>query len=297
MIPSDEREPREEWDPGDDEDGDDPPVAPPDRVEQAYEERGIGPKCRSPSAAPLAPISVLYRDEHFWAIDKPAGFATVSERWQPDAETLIAALWREWQKRDPEALKPHVVHRLDKDTPGVLIFACHRDAQVELRRQFQNREVRKTYHALVEGEPEPAEDTIELTLDSDPKRSGKMVASKSGKLCRTHYRVETRFRGVTWIELQPLEGRTHQIRVSLAHRGHPCAIDPFYGSDRPITLDRFKKTKGRPGVLIDRLTLHASQIEIRHPATGRPQTIRAKLPKDLASTLKQLERWASAEPR
>ena len=117
---------------------------------------------RARSAVPR--ITTLFRDSHLHAIAKPPGVASVSERWDHQLPTAVGLLWEQWQAEDPDALRPHLIHRLDKDTTGVLLFACHRDAQVELRRQFREREVQKRYLALVRGAPVPRAGTVEIEL-------------------------------------------------------------------------------------------------------------------------------------
>lgn len=242
-------------------------------------------------------ITTLFRDSHLHAIAKPAGVATVSERWDRQLPTAIELLWEEWQAEDPNALRPHVIHRLDKDTTGVLLFACHRDAQAEVRRQFRERQVQKRYLALVRGAPVPRAGTVEIEVAEDPRKAGRMrVVKRGGKACATHYETIEEFRDLALVRLAPHTGRTHQIRVSLASIGTPCAIDPLYGGAEALFLSAwkrgYKRGRGEPErPVIDRLTLHAESLEIRHPETGEPLRIEAPLPRDLEVTLKHLRRY------
>lgn len=241
-------------------------------------------------------IETLFRDEHLHAIQKPAGLSTVDDRWDPDADTVIDVLWRAWQKDDTDAPRPHVVHRLDRDTTGVIVFARHREAQRALREQFRRRTTRKSYVALAQGCPQPTTGTIEIQVDDDMRRAGRMrVVKRNGKECVTHYEVLETFRGYSWIQLRPITGRTHQIRVSLQAIGHPCAVDSLYGGERALFashwIRNYKLGRGREELpIIDRVTLHAERLEITHPATGEPLIIQAPLAKDLAATLVQLRK-------
>ena len=243
-------------------------------------------------------ISIIHSDEDLTVIDKSSGLTSVSERWDPNAPTAIDLLWREWQRDDPTAPRPHVVHRLDKDTSGLLAFARHRDAQAELRRQFRERTVEKVYLALTAGIPTPAEGTIELSVEPDPSRPGRVRTTRQGgKACTTDYQVLETHGWFAWVEVRPHTGRTHQIRISLREVSAPCAVDPFYGDDAPILLSSFKRDfhagRGKPErPLLGRLGLHAHTLTIDHPSTGERTTYEAPIPKDLRTTLRQLSRWA-----
>ncbi|MGE3164817.1 MAG: RluA family pseudouridine synthase, partial [Planctomycetota bacterium] len=187
----------------DDDDGDDDDAPEPTALERRRRKRQRA-------------IETLYEDAHLHAIQKPAGLSTVDDRWDPDADTVIDVLWRAWLKTDPTAPRPHVVHRLDRDTTGVIIFARHREAQRALREQFRRRTTHKTYVALAQGCPQPAAGTIEIQIDDDMRRAGRMrQVKRGGKECVTHYQVIETFRGYSWVELRPITGRTHQIRISL----------------------------------------------------------------------------------
>lgn len=264
--------------------------------ESDYEDEKESESPRPPRRVKLV---TLFRDSHLHAIQKPAGLATVSERWNPDAVPVIDALWREWQAEDPDALRPHLVHRLDRGTTGVLLFACHRDAQRHVRQQFQQRTVQKSYLALTFGCPQPERGTIEIAIDEHPRKPGLMqVVSRGGKACVTHFEVIEKFREYSWVRLRPETGRTHQIRISLQSIGHPCAIDPQYGGEQALYasswIRRYKLGRGRAErPVIDRVTLHAEQLTIEHPESGDPLTIEAPLPKDLEVVLKHMRKHLS----
>lgn len=244
-------------------------------------------------------LRMVHDDEDLVAVDKPPGLATVSERWNPTAPTVLGLLWRRWQALDPAAPRPHVVHRLDKDTSGVLLFARHRAAQVDLRRQFRARSIEKSYLAVVLGVPDPAEGTIEISIEEDPRVAGRMrVVRHGGKSCQTAYAVIERFQDFSLLRLRPRTGRTHQIRVSLQSIGHPCAVDPLYGGRAALHVSEWVRgfRLGKEQVdraLIARVTLHAERLALTHPRTGAPLIIEAELPKDLQALLRQLRKWRS----
>ena len=172
-----------------------------------------------------------------------------------------------------EALRPGVVHRLDKDTSGLLLVARNERAHADLSRQLKERLVEKRYLALVTGRLEPAEGVIEGDIGRDPRNRKRMAIVEGGRPARTAYRVVERFDGYTLVEVAPSTGRTHQIRVHLAGVGHPIAGDALYGRRSP---------------LVGRQFLHAWRIAFSHPADGRPMSFESPLPADLAEALRLL---------
>jgi RluA family pseudouridine synthase len=267
----------------------------------------------TPPPAPVAPeaaLPILYEDEDLLALDKPAGLAVEPERWARGAASLAGALLAMARGRSaaeggddgrtPLELRLRAVHRLDKDTSGVLIVAKHLEAERALRAAFEHDQVRKTYWAMVEGE-HPLRDgeelVIDLALGPDERRSGRMVVDPlAGKAARTRLRVLQRFAGFTWLACFPESGRTHQIRVHLAAVGFPLAVDPLYGRRDELKLSNvktgYRAKRGQPErPLIARLTLHAAAIEVPSPRDpARAIRVEAPLPKDLAQLLKQLAR-------
>lgn len=241
---------------------------------------------------------VIHDDNDFCAVTKPAGISTVSERWDNTAKCLIDRLWDLWKTKDPDAPRPHVVHRLDKDTTGVILFAKNGAAQARLRNQFQNREVKKVYGALVEGLPDPPRGESIFHVEENPSRPGSMRFQRSGKECSSEYNLLEAFRDHSWVEIRPLTGRTHQVRLTMLKLKTPCCCDQLYGTGSPLLLSSFKRgyRPGRNGVerpLLDRLGLHAISIQFRHPATDVEMNLESSLPKDLSASLRQLRRWAT----
>jgi RluA family pseudouridine synthase len=256
--------------------------------------------------APEAALPILFEDEDLLVVDKPPGLAVEPERWARGAASLAGALLALARARSPAPddtsapleLRLRAVHRLDKDTSGVLAVAKNLEAERALRGAFEHDLVRKTYWALVEGEhplPDGEEEEIDLAIGPDEKRSGRVVIDPvEGKPARTLISVLQRFRGFTWLACRPLSGRTHQIRVHLSARGFPLAVDPLYGRRDELLLSNvkagYRAKRGRPErPLITRLTLHAAALELPSPRDAtRAIRVEAPLPKDLTQLLKQL---------
>jgi RluA family pseudouridine synthase len=263
-------------------------------------------------AAPEVEVDVLWEDEHVLAVDKPAGLAVEPERWARENPTLSGALLELASSRASAetrpgggddaglAFRPRLVHRLDKDTTGVVLVAKTLAAERELRAAFEDGRVQKTYLALVEGElriPDGETMRIDQPIGPDERRSGRMrVDPHGGKPSQTRVAVEERFAGYTLLRCEPLTGRTHQIRVHLREIGFPLAVDPYYGRRDHLSLSDFKRDyRKKPGhveaPLIERLTLHARRIEFPRIGGEGRVAVESPIPKDLARTLKQLAKF------
>jgi 23S rRNA pseudouridine1911/1915/1917 synthase len=275
--------------------------------------------------APRVRIPILYEDANMLAVDKPAGLAAEPERWARGNASLAGALLELALERssveadDPVAptsalqFRPRLLHRLDKDTTGVVLVAKTIEAERKLRRAFDEGLVRKRYLALVEGEYPLAhddEELIDLPIGPDERKSGRMrVDREAGKPSQTRIRIAQRFRGYTLLSCEPLTGRTHQIRVHLREIGFPLVVDPAYGRRRSLSLSEFKSDYRRKrgyveSPLIDRLTLHAFSIDFPDPgASNGPGAsnvpgasngnehriaVESPIPRDLERVLKQL---------
>ena len=249
---------------------------------------------------PKPTLDILFQDEDYVAVNKPAGLATIPGRGEDDS--VLERLARELGLPHTGAVDPRlrVVHRLDKDTSGVLLFAKHAAAQRHVSHQFQNNTTQKQYLALVVGRPLESSGIVGERLAPHPSSARRMaVVRHGGRPARTEWTIEQTFRGYTLLRVFPRTGKTHQIRVHLKHAGLPLAVDPLYNPTPPgkpvgIFLSSFKRgyrpTRGeeeRP--LIARLTLHAERLKFQH-LHGTEVEIVASLPKDFRATLNMLQR-------
>jgi 23S rRNA pseudouridine955/2504/2580 synthase/23S rRNA pseudouridine1911/1915/1917 synthase len=251
-------------------------------------------------------LTILYEDDDLLVIDKPAGLLVVPDRWDPSKPTVAKLARAYLQARadaagniSAESPRIWVVHRLDRDTSGVLILAKSDRTHTALSRQFEHGKVRKTYLALVSGQGIRAEGVIRLPIGPHPHRPGMMTISRrQGKSAGTRYAVVERFRGYTLLDVRPQTGRSHQIRVHVQAIGYPLAIDPLYGSGKPLLLSALKPSyRPKAGIeerpLMARLTLHAQALELLHPTHGGTCKWVAPLPKDFAAVLRNLRRYRS----
>ncbi len=208
---------------------------------------------------PTCPLDVLHEDASLLVVNKPSGLLSVPGKAAEHADCLETRLKAAY----PEAL---LVHRLDMDTSGVMVFARTRIAQRHLGLQFERRHLSKAYVARVWGEVEGENGEIDLPLTSDwPNRPLQKVCHETGKPSLTRWRVIEREEGVTRLELTPLTGRTHQLRIHLNTIGHPILGDVFYAPPKIATA-------------ADRLQLHAQSLTLRHPDGGAPATFTAPDP-------------------
>jgi RluA family pseudouridine synthase len=222
-------------------------------------------------------VRILHHDAHLIAVDKPAGVLTV-----PGRSSTSPALSQQVREIAPEALP---VHRLDKDTSGVVVFAANRQAHRALNAAFESRRAEKTYLALVRGDLAKAE-RIDLPLVET--RSGVRVArpkEKGALSAQTRVEPKERFGRFTFCACSPRTGRTHQIRAHLAAIGHPLAIDPRYGADLPLCIgDLWTGAPDPLTVVLQRTPLHASGLRIPHPRGGW-LWLESPLPDDIARAL------------
>jgi len=230
------------------------------------------------------PLSILYEDEHVYVIDKPAGLVVHPGAGNPSGTLVNALLFR-----DPEIAKvprAGVVHRLDKDTSGVMVVARTVQAQTALVEQLSAREVHRQYLAVVVGAL-VAGGTVDAPIDRHPRDRLRMGVREDGKEAITHYRLRERFRAHTALECRLETGRTHQIRVHMAHLKHAIVGDPLYGGS-------LKLPKGASDGLVAQLrgfkrqALHAETLEFQHPVSGETISNTAPVPSDLQALLQAL---------
>ena len=239
------------------------------------------------------PLDILYEDEDIAAINKPAGM-TVHAGGGATSGTLVNALLHHFEQLSSTGgeLRPGIVHRLDRLTSGVVLIAKNDRAHRRLARQFQSRQVKKTYSALVHGDatrPQPKGRRVEADshwwtrletpVHRDRRQRAKMAAGRSGRSAQTDFRPLQRWPAFTLLEVRIATGRTHQIRVHLSSIGHPVVGDRLYGA--PASVPELPQ--------LERFFLHARAIGCRHPTTGAPWEIEAPLPNELESVLAALE--------
>lgn len=222
------------------------------------------------------PLDIRYEDEDVIVINKPRGMV-VHPAAGNQRDTLVNALL--YHCRDLSGingvLRPGIVHRIDKDTTGLIIVAKNDAAHLDLSQQLQRKSVSRLYYALVHGDFAHDHGTIDAPIGRDEKDRQKMaVTEKNSRDARTHFRVIERFHGFTLVECRLETGRTHQIRVHMRYIGHPVAGDEKYG---------YRKTLKTGGQL-----LHAHQLEFIHPRTKEKVVVEAPLPDDFAAVLKTL---------
>ncbi|WKZ63621.1 MAG: RluA family pseudouridine synthase [Saprospiraceae bacterium] len=236
---------------------------------------------------------IIFEDDHLIIVSKPSGILSIPDRHDPSKANMQDMLSRKYGKI-------FTVHRIDRETSGIMCFAKTAEVHAALSNMFQQREVEKTYLAFVSGNVQPEEGSIEAALMPDPLHSGRMKVSPTGKKSLTTYKVIERFKNCCLVEAGILTGRMHQIRVHFKYIGHPCLVDKLYGTNeaifiRDIKLKNLKVVKSidtdeRP--LVARTTLHAFRLKLVHPATEKEMIFEAPFPKDLKALLNQLRKWA-----
>lgn len=251
------------------------PARPSQKVRQGDEVSLTVPPPRELDLAPQAiPLTVVYQDEAIVVVDKPAGLSVHPGPGHSDG-TLVNALLA----RCPDiqgiggVIRPGIVHRLDKDTSGLMVAAKTEEAHQNLSAQFKEHTVIKGYLALSVGAVEPASGQIDAPIARDPRHRKRMAVVMGGREARTRYRVAQRFDGYSLLEVYPETGRTHQIRVHLAYLGHPLLGDGVYGKRSP---------------LLDRHFLHAHHLGFRRPTSGELIEFRSDLPDDLRRAVETL---------
>ena len=211
------------------------------------------------------PLEILYQDEDLAVVVKPCGMVVHPAAGNEDG-TLVNALLHHLEHLGSIGgeLRPGIVHRLDKDTSGLLLVAKNDTAQLSLSRQLQERQMEKHYRALVDGIPQESSGRIEAPIARSKKDRKKMAVDPEGRAAITEWTILRTGRACALLDVHILTGRTHQIRVHMKHICHPVCGDPIYGSDR--------------GARVPRLMLHAYSLSFTHPATGERMTFTAPLP-------------------
>lgn len=234
-------------------------------------------------------LDILLETPDFVAVNKPSGLLSIPDREQ-SAPSLKDALVARYGTT-------FTVHRLDRDTSGVIVFARHEEAHRWLSQQFESRNTRKIYNGLVMGKVYEESGLIDQPIGENTSKKGQMTVTRQGKPSQTAYRTLQAFQKFSWMEFNILTGRTHQIRVHMKHFGHPIVCDAYYGDGQPILVSALKKKynlsknelEEKP--ILGRLALHAASLGFTAP-DGSAVLIEAPLPKDLRATLSQLEKQA-----
>lgn len=236
-------------------------------------------------------INILFEDDDIFIVNKPAGLLTIPDRYNHSLPSLINIL--KSQGRDF-----FVVHRLDKDTSGVLIFAKNADAHRILSMQFEKQKVTKIYHAVVGGIVPKDEITVDIPLIQNPGKGGGVLPSARGKESLSLVKVIERFKVATFIEVNLITGRQHQLRAHVAAIGHPLLVDDLYGEATDFYLSSIKRkfnlkknTSELP--IISRISMHSFSIEFMHPTSGESVKFQAEYPKDFTVLLNVLRKYSS----
>ena len=230
---------------------------------------------------------ILEEDENLVSINKPSGLLTI-----PDREGKEISLKQILKNKYGDIF---TVHRLDKDTSGLVAFAKNKEAHKQLSQLFEARETIKIYNGFILGSPFEKSGTINESIAEHPVKKGLMTVYKKGKESITEYEVLENFKLYSWMQFHILTGRTHQIRVHMKHIGHPIACDELYGDGKPVFISSIKRKKfnlskdaeeERP--ILSRLALHASKLKFQ--LNNKAYELEAELPKDLRALLQQLRK-------
>jgi 23S rRNA pseudouridine955/2504/2580 synthase/23S rRNA pseudouridine1911/1915/1917 synthase len=234
-----------------------------------------------------AGVQVLHEDENYLVVAKPSGLLSIQDRYKAEVANLKQILIDEYGET-------YTVHRLDKDTSGVICFARNSEAHKHLNEQFSNGEVRKIYWAFVNGRPAIDEGQVDMPILNDMKNSGRMLINKDGKEALTYFRLLESYGNISLLECFPQTGRTHQIRVHCHYLGCPLLVDDLYHGVGEFFLSKVKRKfnytkfdEERP--LVTRLTLHAKSLTFK-TLEGNILSVESDLPKDLKALQKQLDK-------
>lgn len=257
------------------------------------------------------PLDILYEDDDLAVINKPAGMMVHAGAGATDDDrnrgTLVNALLHHFATLSNVGgdLRPGIVHRLDKETSGLIVVAKNDEAHRKLAAQFAKREVKKTYVALVHGSVKKESGTIAQSISRDRARRTRMTTrGTGGREAISHYRVirrlDTSYGKFTLLAVKIDTGRTHQIRVHMASLGHPIVGDKLYGAPSEIRQDSGKRKSTKANVVepltLTRNFLHSAELEFRHPRSGETISLKTDLPLELQDFLKKMEEHAASKP-
>ena len=243
------------------------------------------------------PLDIVYEDDYVLVVNKPAGLVVHPGHGNYSGTLVNALAWHFKDNPDYDVTDPRLglVHRIDKDTSGLLVVAKTPDAKTNLGRQFFNKTTRREYVAVVWGHPDPADDTITGNIGRNPRDRLQMTvlpdSDPTGKHAVTHYYTLERFAYVSVVKCVLETGRTHQIRVHMRHRGHPLFNDARYGGDqilRGLRTAKYSRFVDNCFALCPRQALHARPLGFRHPPTGKEMDFTSELPADMTALI---DKW------
>ena len=235
-------------------------------------------------------LKPIYEDQDLLAINKPSGLLSIPDRFDrtiPSAKRIL--------ETTHSAI--YTIHRIDKATSGLLIFAKNPVTHRQLSLLFENRKVIKRYIVLVSGKVDPTSGIIDMPIGKSASKAGKMKLDTKGKSARTTFNLREQFESLALVGANIHTGRTHQIRLHFPHAGMPLAFDPLYGNSNGVMLSAFKRNfRPKKGIaekpLLNRLSLHSWKLEFEHPSTEKNIVLEAELPKDFKALLNQLrKKW------
>lgn len=234
---------------------------------------------------------IIYEDDSIVIVDKPSGLLTIPDRYDKSQVSLSRLL-------DEKYGGIFIVHRLDKETSGVMVFAKDADSHRKLNEQFQENEAERIYHVILSGIVDRETLDIDIPIAPHPARRGMMIPSARGKPALTKLRVIQTFRHATLAECSLITGRQHQIRVHCAAIGHPLLVDALYGQSDVFLLSQIKrrvnlKKQTTELPIISRVTMHAHSLGFVHPSTNIHVNYDAPYPKDFKALLQVLEKYSS----
>jgi len=250
------------------------------------------------------PLNIIYEDEELLVVNKPAGMVVhpAYSNWSGTLVNALAYHLKDLPTHKNGEVRPGLVHRIDKDTSGLLVIAKTEFAMTHLGKQFFDHSIERTYLALVWGEPNPADGTIDEYIGRSNKDRKVMAVhppeSEVGKRAITHYKTLKSMRYVSLVQCNLETGRTHQIRIHMKHKGYPLFNDATYGGDRIIkgtTFTKYKQFVDNCFKLIPRQALHAKSLGFIHPRTNKFLQFDSELPEDMKNVLEKWDKYVANE--
>lgn len=236
-------------------------------------------------------LEIIFEDDDLVFVNKPSGMLSIPDRYATHLPNVYNLLQKKYEQI-------FTVHRLDRETSGLICFAKNEEMHKAMNLLFQNRVVEKFYYVLVSGVMSKDEGTIDKPIAQNRLDSSKMVVAKRGKDSVTLYKVLERFKDVSVVEAQIQTGRTHQIRVHFEALGYPLLVDKTYGKKEAFFVSSLKGRKFNLGKdeeerpLLSRTSLHSNRLIFEHPRTKQKIEVEAPLPKDIHAVVKQLRKWS-----